>query len=391
MPRTPSSPADRPKWLRFEAGDEESHELFAPGANWRKQDQYPVLKPLDSYTRDDYLRLAWELLRRMPRYRRQHRKLDQLGIKSPSFFKSSPKHFYTSDSPPAFPGWATCPLRGHQCEPPIAGQDETFGSYIAAQEKAGQPWFVMNRYRWVMDLWGITYVPNPATHFDQLRKSGLFGAPAAAVSVISNEAPADRPQNISTYLRANEVLVRLRLDASFDQQVESIRHEFERAQAIARKRPQRALDPLPAPGRRLMGKAVLRDEDFSGDFSPRAAAKVGRVLLKHVELHPFWLRTWDALAEARLAQGTLNPRLDRDLIVRQFHADYGHLDHPRGGVAGKATHRRRKNTVLVDLIGAAIGSSAMVPNWRARSEKYIEESDDAFRQIVATAFAMRTD
>ena len=58
MPRTPSSPADRPKWLRFEAGDEESHELFAPGANWRKQDQYPALKPLDSYTRDDYLRLA---------------------------------------------------------------------------------------------------------------------------------------------------------------------------------------------------------------------------------------------------------------------------------------------------------------------------------------------
>ena len=46
MPRTPSSSADRPKWLRFEAGDEESHELFAPGANWRKQDQYLALKPL---------------------------------------------------------------------------------------------------------------------------------------------------------------------------------------------------------------------------------------------------------------------------------------------------------------------------------------------------------
>ena len=60
-------------------------------------------------------------------------------------------------------------------------------------------------------------------------------------------------------------------------------------------------------------------------------------------------------------------------------------------MAGKATQRRRKNTVLVDLIGAAIGSSAMVPNWRARSEKYIEESDDAFRQIVAMAFAMKAD
>lgn len=58
MPRTPSSPADRPKWLRFEAGDEESHELFAPGANWRKQDQYPALKSLDSYTRNDEFGLS---------------------------------------------------------------------------------------------------------------------------------------------------------------------------------------------------------------------------------------------------------------------------------------------------------------------------------------------
>jgi hypothetical protein len=61
MSSAPSSSADRPKWLRFEASDEESHELFAPGANWRKQDQYPALKPLENHTRDDCLRLAWEL------------------------------------------------------------------------------------------------------------------------------------------------------------------------------------------------------------------------------------------------------------------------------------------------------------------------------------------
>ncbi len=35
----------------------------------------------------------------MLRYLRQYRKLDQLDIKS-SNFKSSPKHFYTSDNPP---------------------------------------------------------------------------------------------------------------------------------------------------------------------------------------------------------------------------------------------------------------------------------------------------
>ena len=69
MPRTPSSPTDRPRWLRFEAGSEDSIRLFEHGADWRKREQYPEIKPLVDYTRDDYLRLAWELLRRMPRYR----------------------------------------------------------------------------------------------------------------------------------------------------------------------------------------------------------------------------------------------------------------------------------------------------------------------------------
>ncbi len=34
---------------------------------------------------------------------------------------------------------------------------------------------------------------------------------------------------------------------------------------------------------------------------------------------------------------------------------------------------------------------AMVPNWRMRSEKYIEQSDEAFRQLVALAFSMKAD
>ena len=52
--------------------------------DWRKEDQYPALKPLDNYTRDDYLPLAWELPRRMPRYRRQYRTIstDPLSVQS---------------------------------------------------------------------------------------------------------------------------------------------------------------------------------------------------------------------------------------------------------------------------------------------------------------------
>ena len=84
MPRTTTSPSDRPRWLRFEAGEEESEILFGRGADWRKSSQYPEVKPLDEYTREDYLRLAWELLRRSPRYRWQMHKLGAFGIKSPS-------------------------------------------------------------------------------------------------------------------------------------------------------------------------------------------------------------------------------------------------------------------------------------------------------------------
>lgn len=102
MPRTPSSPTDRPRWLRFEAGSEDSIRLFELGADWRKREQYPEIKPLVDYTRDDYLRLAWELLRRMPRYRHQIFKLADFGIASPSFFRTS-KHYFVGPEQPRNP------------------------------------------------------------------------------------------------------------------------------------------------------------------------------------------------------------------------------------------------------------------------------------------------
>ena len=126
MPSKTPSTSSLSDFLRFDAGRPEFLALFAPAADWRKKRQYPELKPLSSFTRDDYLRLAWELLRRMPRYRRQYRKLEELGIKTATFFKPSSSSFYSSDNPPGFPGWANVPLRGHKCEPPTAFQNDTF-------------------------------------------------------------------------------------------------------------------------------------------------------------------------------------------------------------------------------------------------------------------------
>ncbi len=395
-------------FLRFDAGRPELRALFVPGANWRKKRQYPELKPLDSFTRDDYFRLAWELLRRMPRYRRQYRKLEDLGIKTATFFKPSSSSFYSSDNPPGFPGWANVPLRGHKCEPPMAFQDDTFGTYIEAQTAAGQPWLVMNRRKWVMDFWGLHYLPDPTTPFDGLPKRELFNAPAASVTVVSNAAPADRPRVVNTYLRQNEILIRFRLDASLDQQIASVRQEVERAQEIAVERAQSVLDPLPLPGRRKAGKNALSDEDAAFQHSPRVRAKAGRVLLKQLELSPFWLRTWDAIAEARMQQGIAEPRLDRKGIIDQFDDVCADLptesDVPKGSVSSdfsaevdmpddeaiEVTTRPKREQGLKQVVGDAL-TPAMVPNWGMRSEKYIEKSDEAFRQLVALAFTLKAD
>ena len=105
-------------------------------------------------------------------------------------------------------------------------------------------------------------------------------------------------------------------------------------------------------------------------------------------MHPFWLRVWDAQAEARLEQGTLTPRLNREAIAARFLNDDGRKT--ATGSAQTTSKTNRNVEYLKHLIGNAVNAS-MVPNWRARSEKYIEESDDAFRQIVAMAFAMKAD
>lgn len=119
MPRTTSSPSDRPKWLRlFDASDEETELLFAPAADWRRSSNYPAVKPLNSYKCEGSSQAGLELLRRMPRYRRQLHKLGRLGINSPGFYKKSSISFYSNDRPlPGFPRWQEYPLVGHKCEP----------------------------------------------------------------------------------------------------------------------------------------------------------------------------------------------------------------------------------------------------------------------------------
>ena len=52
--------------------------------------------------------------------------------------------------------------------------------------------------------------------------------------------------------------------------------------------------------------------------------------------------------------------------------------------------RRKQGQGLADMVHDAL-TPAMVPNWRMRSEKYIEQSDEAFRQLIALAFSVTVD
>jgi hypothetical protein len=380
-------------YLRYEADKPNAAALYVPAADWTKASQYPALKLPGQYTRNDYLRLAWEILRRMPRYRRQYKKLEELGIRRPTFFLGDTGAYFSDERPPSFNGWEDVPLRGHKCEPSIESQDETFGMYVEARTRAEQPWFVMNRRKWVMDFWGVLYLPNPETTFENLPKKALFSAPAAAVSLISKESPADRPQRVSTYVRQNEVLVRLRLDVPFYLQREAIRLEFVQAQRIAAQRNGSVLDPLASPGRRKAGKEVVMDYDLVKSRRPRVEAKEGRVLLKNLELSPFWLRTWDAVQTARAKQKVTIPRLDRYEIIHQLEKDSeavltGDVHAPELTENGRTERRAMKP--LERIVKNAL-KPAMVPNWRARVEKYIEKSDEAFRQLVALAFETKPD
>ena len=260
----------------------------------------------------------------------------------------------------------------------------TLGEYVDLHDGADRPWFVMNRRTWVMDFWGLASVPEPTVPFEQLAGQDVFVSPAAFMTPVSQDQPGDRPQAFSTFVRPNEVLVRLRLDVSFDQQISAIQQAFVHAQRVASTRSRNLNDPLPEPGRRKPGKAVVADV---GDASSgRVRAKAGRVLLKQLELAPLWLRTWDALAQARLEQGKVTPRLDRERLVHEFILSRPPVVAEEAALRGSSA-RRRKSALGLDHILTRAMTPKMVPNWRDRGEKYIEQSDEAYRQLVALAFA----
>ena len=361
--------------LSFEA----QPDLYEPVADWTDATQYAPIKPLDDYTPQDHARLAWEILRRMPLYRLHLKELQALGI--PHHFLYGRHSYLTDRHLGQVQDWERISVWGHVCDPPAFPRQRTLKAYVYDKPEGG--WYVVNPNMRVREYWGLEKLPAWRKAWDaRWSTASLFTSPAQRVAQGVTRS-AGRKSHPVVNVGANEVLLAFRLDAPVEPQLRAAKQVLEecKGQAVA----VAPASLIPVSGTKGAWRP-LRDP-----LTMESLGCTAGVLLKQLELHPLWLRVWDAWQVARQEQGTAHPRLARAEIIERFRSDYAAI---LQGAAGKTLvdtlatkhQRRTKAVTLWDALEQAL-RPAMVPKWQARGEKYIERSAEAYRQVAALSFA----
>ncbi|WP_155742611.1 hypothetical protein [Variovorax paradoxus] len=245
-----------------------------PGANWKNAGEYPALKPASLWTGSDYLRLAWEIIRRSPRYRLHYARLAYHGLLDErGFFGGRP---VLTDEDFQIPQWRTFPVHQHYCEPP-QNNDELLGAYVDRLGDA--PWKVVHGTWFATRAWGVGVLPDPNVPAQELDLMGLF-APSDADAWAAVESLKDlravglrAPKVTRRYQAAQEMFIRVRLDLPENDQLH------------------------------LIQRAITRLRVRLG-FNPRKNPEVRQ--RETASMSPFWLRVWDASnAEQRLETSCL--------------------------------------------------------------------------------------
>lgn len=356
--------------LRYDPDDESARRRFRPAADWTTASEYPSIKSAAEFTRADYFRLAWELLRRMPRYRDHYEKLQRLGLLKPTFFLGEYGSFFSDERLPTFNGWREVQLWAHKCYPRPLSENETFGEYVDARANDGLKWFVVHRRRWCLDYWGLSRLPDPDESAARVDLEALFVPLATVFDPEAETTKVLGPRAVRGVIGPADFLVRLRLDAPLEPQLQVLQREFEKAQrTVAELDAENTLDAW-----RSLGRSSERADAEIARCSD--ALSRSRVLLKQLELCSYWLRTWDLVqAERKRNAGVVDPELSRAAVVAQFEKD-----------AQSLFTGARAKTPLADLVYKAT-TRANVEKWRSRGRRYIEESEEAFRQLVALGMA----
>jgi len=342
--------------------------LYFPAADWRYERNYPELKPEQQLIQCDFLRLAWEVLRRVPRYRWHYQRIRASGFLDSDTF---PKREYFLDSEDfdssfrAGKSWKLIKVGDHICFPDST-EGELLGAYV--ERNSGAPWRVFHCHGWAKRLWGVSKLMDPDMELTQAQLKALF-APSAP-ELISSDASdefytsrvlaqeavktrgsygielktEDLPITYSTVVSSREILVKLRIDMPLHSQAKAVEAIITRAQR----------------------KAKLED---MGD----------KARLTDVGLSSFWLRAWDASEEARAE----SKRMPQTALISSLRVSAA--DVPR---AVKNTETKRKGGVPVtfgDEMDTAL-KVGRVSKWLDKAEKYIEGQEDFYRVLLGRAF-----
>ncbi|WP_284428206.1 hypothetical protein [Acidovorax sp. SUPP2522] len=232
-----------------------------PGANWQSANEYPALKPESLWSGQDYLRLAWEIIRRSPRYRLYQTRLAHYGLLDQRGFVGGRPVLTDEDF--QIPAWRTFPVHQHYCEPRQL-DGELLGDYVDRQ--ADGCWKVVHGTWFATKAWGLASLPDPDTRAHDLSLTLLFQPSQAHASAVVDSLEdlssvgMNAPKVIRRYQAAQEMYVRVRLDLPESDQMLLIQ------QAITRMRTSLGIDPRKS--------EVIRQRSTAS-------------------MSPFWLRVWD--------------------------------------------------------------------------------------------------
>jgi hypothetical protein len=325
-------------------------DLYEPVSDWTDGKAYPALVPDSFLKQSDYLRMAWEVLRRAPRYRMHFKRLTLSNLISEDAFFGRISHLSKRDGKfRLFPRWEIIKVQHHYCSP-AAKEGQLFGDY--AEEHKSVDWMVMHGHRWAMNFWGTTKLIDPKTQADNIDLVQFFSpSKPSIINPLAKPSSAENslkpqilgneiPFHYSTVLTPREIILRLRSDLPAAQQIEV-------ATAL------------------LTGIQLKRGMKGAGN----------KARFTELGTASFWLRTWDFQSA-----NNARPRIPRSELIRHLDETLSSLD-PE---LKKFVEIGQRETFFDWLHGGL--TSRKIDNWRKRTKNYIVKDQDFYRNLLAKAF-----